>query len=133
MDDAEVEVRGTPPNLDLQVCHEFLCEQYWHKGELVEAANVIYFKFGDGWHRLTFDQGIICWRQQRERPNPYMMPELESETRMDNFGERYHLLGRRLRSYSTRPISGGSEVVFSFEGDRIVTFRNVADRTIILV
>jgi hypothetical protein len=132
MHNAEVEVRGTPPSLEQQVCDELLCEQYWHKGELVEAANVIYLRFGPDWHRLTFDHGIIFWRLQRERLCPDTMPELESETRIDNIGEHYDLSGRRLLSYRASAITGGSEVVFSFEGSRAVTFRNVADHTIFL-
>lgn len=133
MDDAEVEVKGTPPNLAQRVCDELLCEQYWHKGELVEAANVIYFRFGLDWHRLTFDHGHIFWRQQRERPCPYTMSELESETRIDNLGERRDLSGRRLLSYRASVITGGLEVVFMFEGDQTVIFRNVADHTIVVI
>lgn len=130
---AEVEVNGTPPSLAQRVCNELLCEQYWHKGTLVEPANVIYFRFGEDWHRLTFDHGIIFWRQQRERPCPYTIPELESEARIDNIGERCKFSGRRLCSYSARLIPGGSEVVFLFEGEQGVTFQNVADHTIILI
>lgn len=133
MHDAEVEVRGIPPSLEQLACEELLCEQYWHKGKLVEAANVSYLRFGTDWHRLTFDHGVIFWRQQRERPCPYTMPELESETRIDNLGERYGLSGRRLLSYSTSATTGGSEVVFSFEGSRTITFLNVADHTTFLI
>jgi hypothetical protein len=125
----DVEVIGMPPSLAQQVCDEVLCEQYWHGGELVAPANVCHFRFGDTWHRLTFDHGIIFWRQQAERPKPYTMPELDGETRIDNVGERLELTGRRLVSYTARAVVGGSEVAFSFEGGRTFTLRNVFDRT----
>ena len=83
----KIGVIGMPPSLAPQVCDEVLCEQYWHGGELVAPANVCYFRFGDTWHRLTFDHGIIFWRRQAERPKPYTMPELDGETRIDNVGE----------------------------------------------
>lgn len=43
-----------PPQLASLPCDEFLCEQYWHRGVLEEAANVIYLRFASRWHRLTF-------------------------------------------------------------------------------
>ena len=129
MKDSDLAVNGAPPLLAQQVCHELLFEQYWHAGELVAPANVGYFLFGDIWHRLTFDHGIIFWRQQTERPRPYSMPELNAETRIDNAGERLGLAGQRLTSCVARLISDGSEVAFSFEGGRTLVLRNVGDQT----
>lgn len=125
----EPEVIGAAPSLANQVCEELLCEQYWHNGSLSAPFNVIYLKFGLVWHRLTFDSGIIFWRQQTERPTPYTMPELSAETRIDNLGERTGLRGQRLVSYIAHALDDGSGVVFSFEGDRTLVFRNIADQT----
>jgi hypothetical protein len=128
-----VEVIGNPPLLSQQVCQELLLEQYWHAGKLEEPANVVHLRFGEIWHRLTFDDGIIFWRQQPESPRPYSMPELNAETRIDNVGARLGLVGQRLTSYAARPISGGSEIAFTFENGLKFILRNVADRTSWLV
>jgi hypothetical protein len=61
------------------------------------------------------------------------MPELNAETRIDNVGARLGLVGQRLTSYAARPISGGSEIAFTFENGLKFILRNVADRTSWLV
>jgi hypothetical protein len=133
MKTADLEVNGTPPPLSDTTCQEFLLEQYWHDNKLVAPANVAYLRCGDTWHRLAFDYGIIFWRRQKDRPCAYSMPELNAETRIDNAGERLGLAGRRLHSYVSRVVPGGSEVAFSFEGGSTLILRNVADHTSCLV
>jgi hypothetical protein len=109
-----VEVRGTPPNPIQQMCDEILCGQYWHRGELVEAANVIYFRFGEDWHRLPLIKETSSGASS-ESAQVHTMSELESEVRIDDLGEHCDLSGRRLRLYSARIISEGSEGVFSLK------------------
>lgn len=125
----DVEIIGRPPQLEGTVCQALLCEQYWHGGELVTPANVIWVSAGAAWHRLTFDLGIVFWRSESEAPRDYEMPGLKAEARLDDLGARLGLAGSRILSCSTRPIARGSEVVFTFEGGRTVAFRNVDDMT----
>jgi hypothetical protein len=127
--EAELEVHGTPPELASLACDELLCEQYWHEGSLEEPANVIFLRFASDWHRLCFDHGIVFWRTQSERPAPYAMPSLESETRIDDLGARLGVAGRVLNSYEARAVPGGSEIEFRFAGGVNVLFRNVGDHT----
>jgi len=128
----ELEIHGTPPQLATLACDELLCEQYWYQGALTAPANVIHFRFASQWSRLTFDHGIIFWRPRSERPEPYTIPDLECETKLDNLGVRLGLAGRILRSYEARAVPDGSEVEFVFEGGIKLVFRNVGDRTTII-
>jgi hypothetical protein len=130
--EGDLEIHGTPPELASRQCDELLCEQYWYRGSLEEPANVIYLRFGSRWHRLTFDLGIIFWRSQQTRPEPYRMSDLEAETRLDDLGARLGLVGQLLLRYEARAVPGGSEIEFQFAGGRSVVFRNVGDRTSIL-
>ncbi len=129
MNKEELEIHGNPPSLADKTCDQLLVEQYWHKGTLSEPANVIYFRCGNIWHRLTFDHGIIFWREQPEEPTPYSMNEFCSETRMSDLGEQLQLQGQRFVSCIARMVPGGSEVVFEFQGGRVLTFQNISDHT----
>jgi hypothetical protein len=131
--EAELTVHGTPPQLASLSCDELLCEQYWYRGELEEPANVIYLRFASQWHRLAFDNGIVFWRTQSERPAPYTMPDLEAETKLDNLGARLRLAGRILDAYRSRAVPGRCEVEFLIERGVKVLFRNIGDHTAILL
>ena len=127
----ELQVSGEPPDLHQVRCDALLCEQYWYEGKLHTPANVIYIQVGDIWHRLTFDSSIIFWRTQAERPEHYLMPEIEAEAKLDDVGTRLDLAGRVLESYEMSLIPGGSQVRFMFEGGRQVTFQDINDNTVI--
>ena len=122
-------VVGSPPQLASRRCDELLCEQYWYRGRLDAPFNVIHFRFASEWHRLTFDTPTVFWRVQSARPEPYAMPEIEAEVRLDDLGVRLGLAGQTLTSFQMRCVPGGAEVEFQFAGGQILVFRNVADQT----
>jgi hypothetical protein len=72
---AHPEVHGQPPALAGAVCEELRCQQYWHRGELVDEFNVIYLLACDVWHRLVLDCGVIFWRVSTDAPAPFDSPE----------------------------------------------------------
>lgn len=106
--DPQLEIHGTPPRLAQLRCDELLCEQYWRGGKLEETANVIY---------------------QTERPQGYVIADLNAEARLDDLGARVGLAGRTLDHYTTLAVPGGCEVAFHFDSGQSVVFRNVDDRT----
>ena len=129
MSTEEPEIHGEIPDLADKTCDQLLVEQYWNNGTLSEPANVIYFRCGSIWHRLTFDHGIIFWREQTAEPIPYAMDELNSETRISDLGQQLQLQGHRFTSCHARAVQGGSEVTFEFNNGRVLTFQNISDHT----
>ncbi len=121
-------INGPQPDLEGHVCEEMLAEEYWHAGKMTIPANVVHLRFSGSWYRLYFD-GAIFWRESREGPEPYEMPELHSEVRIIDLGALYDVRGRLLKRIETHAIAGGSEVVFHFAESRKVCFRDVYDIT----
>jgi hypothetical protein len=37
-----IEVDGDPPGLDSVICEDLIAEEYWHRGERVDEANVVW-------------------------------------------------------------------------------------------
>ena len=128
-----LEVIGATPHLESLRCDELLCEQYWHKGQLEEPANVIYLRCGDEWHRLCIDYGTIFWRTQKERPTPYLMPVWQGESRLDDLGVRIGIANHVIVSFEQAAIEGGAEVVLQFDNGQVLTLRNINDHTTIVV
>ena len=125
-----LEVIGTQPSIEGQVCEELLVEEYWHDGNLIEPSNVVHLRFTGVWHRLTIDCGTVFWRVSQETPLPYAMLELQAEVRIVDLGAYcYNVRGVRLDRIETTVIKGGSEVAFHFSGNTTVRFRNVDDVT----
>jgi len=123
------DIIGSPPALAARTCDELICEQYWYRGRLEAPFNVIHLRFASEWHRLTFKNKVVLWRVGSARPEPYAMPEIEAEIRLDNLGARLGLAGRTLTSYEIRGVPGGAEAEFRFGGGPALVFRNVADQT----
>jgi hypothetical protein len=123
-------VNGDPPHLAGQRCNAVLCQQYWHRGELVEAANVVFLCFEGRWHRLYFDYAIVFWRTAESGPEPFQAPELESDYPVVDLAEERGLRGVRLLHYRMEPLGvSGAQVTFAFENGARLAFRCIDDVT----
>jgi len=125
----KVETYGEPPNLVGLICEALLAEQYWHRGELSDSANVVWLRFKDSWYRLFFEFSAVNWRASDKGPEAYEMPELEAEVRIVDLADQFGLVGDALSSYEAAPIEGGSEVRFEFRSGKSIAFRSVNDAT----
>lgn len=129
-----IEVNGiTPVQFIRHSCEELFCQEYWFKGEIIDAANIIFLKFVGKWYRLYFDCGIVFWRDETNALKSYYAEETHSQHLVLNLGLKYELLGKRLSAIELRPVLGGSEVTLYFECGAFVTFKNINDVTTISV
>jgi hypothetical protein len=45
-----------------QLCSSFQLLHFYENGQVTDAANVTYFKFGSAWYRIYFEASTIFWR-----------------------------------------------------------------------
>jgi len=130
MDSSDFDVNGTQPSLIGSSCSDLIVEEYWHKGELDNPANVIWLHVDSNWHRLTLDCGVVFWRSNvGYGPKAYEMPELESQVRLTSLGQTLEVAGRVIANVSTRSVEDGLEVALQWDsGDRLV-FCHFNDKT----
>ena len=111
-------------------CEAFLCQQYWHEGQLVEEANVLFLKTDSNlWQRICFDSGVLFWREEKEASSPpsqgphgYPLVDLAA---------KYNLGGRRIERVWQSLVPMQGELGLSFEGDTQIILRNSNDRSIL--
>jgi hypothetical protein len=127
--DRQIEVHGIQPNIEGLVCEQLMAEEYWHDGNLVSSANVVYILVSSCWHRLTIDRGELFWRSSQPTPEPYQMSKLKSEVRIIDLGILYGVKQLVLDRIDSKTIDDGAAVIFVFRGGRTVRFSNVDDST----
>src|SRR5688500_10309892 len=58
-----LDVMNRIPDIAGRICTALVAQEYWHRGERVTAANVIFLRLEDGvWHRFLIDAGALFWR-----------------------------------------------------------------------
>ena len=124
-----LDINGEQPNLAGLSCAELLCQEFWCRGEICDRANGIYLKFGETWHRLYFDCGIVFWRPNDRRPEEWSADEEGWRYPLVDVAAKFSLKEEVLDRVETESIEGGSRVSLFFRiGSRLV-FENVADRS----
>jgi hypothetical protein len=121
------DVTGEPPDLSGRICTAFICEQFWHDGVQISAANVIYIRADETWHRLALDAGIIQWREQTDTPQPWEVAEEGWSYPHHDLAQKESLHGVRFISYSMHASEVGCSVEFSFANGRRLVFEEVQD------
>jgi hypothetical protein len=124
-----LEIIGNPPELAGRRCEEILCQEYWHEGKLLEPVNAVFLKFGETWHRLCFDFGIVFWRSGNERPKGFSAPEFMANYPIVDLAGKHQVKGKILDCYVSSAIPEGSQVSFRFCSGEVLTFRNIGDLT----
>ena len=128
MSDA-LEIDGTQPSIEGNVCEELTAVQYWYGGKLVDPANVIHMKFSGSWYRLYFDHAITHWRQDNAPPEGFEAKEIDASYRLDDIASSRNLRGKTLRSIQCETVSSGSKVTFAFESGPTLEITSVNDRS----
>ncbi|WP_148261962.1 hypothetical protein [Methylomonas methanica] len=130
MEAEELSVNGEWPDLKTKVVEKLIAQEYWYKGELVEAANVLWLKVSGKWHRLYFDYGIVFWRESNEEPH-YVKPDANEDYDypLNDLTEKYNLYGKTIESCEGAVIAGGSQVVFKFVNSKTIIFKSINDST----
>jgi hypothetical protein len=111
-------------------CEAFLYQEYWHDGQLVNEANVLFLKTDSNlWQRICFDCGVLFWREEKEATSP------PSQGRHDypliDLGLKYNLNGRRIEKLWQSLVPMQGEFGLSFEGGTQIILRNSNDRSIL--
>lgn len=125
----ELDVNGKAPVLAGKTCEAVLLQQYWHKGILVEPANVIHMQFSGVWHRLYFDYGIVFWRIGDLPPETWSDADHEWDNPLEDLGAAAAVIGTHLDHYSMEPVKGGSAVELCFKSGKRIIFEDVDDHT----
>ena len=123
-----LEVVGSPPNLPGRTCEALLCQQYWYRGELAEAANVLYLKV-DGllWQRFLFDSGILFWREVDAPDAIATSPTDEYHYPIADIGARFGLPGQRISGMSAHDDGRRAELHLTFGSGSRLTLWNQND------
>ena len=129
-----LEFQTPPPRITGSHCAKLLAQEFWHGGECVSPANVLYIQTDDeSWHRIAIDSGVVFWRVETTPSVPGASDdpgEYGSHPLVD-IGERHKLLGRRLESVDTVDASDASEMHFRFDDGRslVLIHRRDVDAT----
>jgi hypothetical protein len=121
------DITGEPPELSGRICTALICEQFWHHGEQISVANVIYIRADQTWHRLALDAGVIHWRRQPETPEPWEVPEEGWSYPHHDLAQQEDLTGLRFSGYAMQASAIGCSVEFSFENGRRLAFEETQD------
>lgn len=111
-------------------CEAFLCQQYRHKGQLVDEANVLFLKTDSKlWYRICFDCGVLFWQEVKEPSSPpshaaHDYPQVD-------LASKYKLGGRLIEKVwqDLTPMQG--KLGLNFEGGTQIILQNSNDRSIL--
>ena len=109
-------VNGTEPNLLGQTCTGLVVQSFYEHTVLVDPANVTYFRFGETWHRIYFEPGVVFWRSG-DKPEQPVNSTLEYGLILNDLTEHPSAAGRKLLAvFYACTEAGDVEACFQFEG-----------------
>lgn len=125
----ELVVFGAIPNVQGQVCQEFVVQEFWFAGELCDGYSNIWTRFSDRWHRLAFDC-IVYWEERDEGPTegPWGGGS-EGEYRHRDLAGELSLRGVTLERLTAERTPGGASVGFAFANGLELNFEDHLDET----
>ncbi len=114
------------PEIAGRACRALTAQEYWHRGALVDEANVLFLQLEDGvWHRFFIDAGVVFWKTVDAPSSP---PDNGNDRYPSkDIGARHGLTGRSLRRVGTVDLPGGGELRLEFDGGPTLILRNVDD------
>ena len=128
-----IKIDGLQPDLNGTKCEELFCQQYLHKGQLEDEADVVLLKIADEWHQLYFDAGVVHWRVQDERPEPRRVDDdAVFSYPMVDLGSKFGVRGQMISACQVIETKDGETVSLLFEEGAKIQFVNHGDSTIIL-
>ena len=124
-----LEIQGHPPSLVGKICEALACLEFWNEGSLVEPANAIFIRANGGWHKLSFDSGVVFWKSDVEPQPSFDAPEIASAYRLVDLGHKLDLVGRRITACDAAPTEKGAKVALQLDGGRSIVFESADDVT----
>ncbi len=110
-----------------------LFEGFVHHGQRVNSVNVVYLKANGVWNRLTLDAGTVHWRQERNEPRPWTVPEEGWDYPHSDAGSEYKLLGAQIASIQSNETTNGIAVEIRLCDGRRAVIQNAEDHTSFLL
>jgi hypothetical protein len=125
-----IEIDGEVPELEGQACEGLWCQQFWHRGEVADEADVVLIKLAGRWHELYFDGGVVHWREREGEPagDEGSPPRVFSYPLVD-LAKRYGLKGCRIASCGLHETPAGETLTLVFEAGGRLSFANQGDGT----
>lgn len=126
-----VEADSVIPDLIGQHCSEFICQQSWFKGQLVEEAKWIYLKLeGENWYKAHFGEGRLFFDTQKDAPSQVGISEDDKiSCPLADIAGKHKLKGKMISNTAYRSYEGKAELTISFEDHTTITICNIGDIT----
>jgi hypothetical protein len=110
------EINGTEPLALGQTCTGLAVIACYEGSALDDPANVTYLRFGEAWHRIYFEPGIVFWRSG-DGPQQPVNSSLESGLVLNDLSELPAVDGHTLLGIEyTANEAGDVAARFRFEG-----------------
>jgi len=122
---------GQPPDIVGQLCNGLVVQSFYDGASLTDQANVVFFRFGDTWHRIYFEAGIVFWRTGEAPENP-VNSTISHGLLLNNLSEMTSVVGHHLArvAYSATPRGDVSvECLFESGAGLSLTYDTSTDST----
>ena len=126
-----LEFQTEAPDLVGARCAGVLAQEFWHAGERVSPANVLFLGVespeGPAWHRIVLDSGLMFWRVERAPSLPRTdddSPQYGQHPVVD-LGARHGFIGRRIAAVRVIETADADELLLEFEGAPTLALRDV--------
>ena len=118
------------PELRGAICTKLVQQKYWHQGQQVEQANVVYLQVDNKqWHRFFIDAGVLFWKIVDRPDNWDTKVEDEHHYPQTDMAEQYGLVGREIESITSKNRGLVSELQVRLSGGIILVLKNECDLT----
>ena len=111
-----VKFNGAPQDVVGRVCTGFVVQHFYDGFLLTDPANVVYFRFGEDWHRIYFETGTVFWRTGDSPISP-KNSTLAHGLLLNDLSEMPGVVGHRLVKLKYQGATRGDVTVsLQFEG-----------------
>jgi hypothetical protein len=126
-----LELKNPIPDIAGRVCTALLAQEYWHQGERVTNANVLFLRLEDGvWHRFFLDAGALFWRTV-DAPTfpPASTDNEEHRYPVVDLAALHGFAGKKVVDVQAVDVAGGAELRLAFRNAPLLVLRDVEDQT----
>lgn len=126
-----LDVNGDPPDLTGRCCDQLLVEGGWYGSVEESPAHIVHLRFGEDWHRLYFDMGMVFWRVEAAKPETAGLDDEGFGFRLTDLGAQLGVSGDPVAGHETLISKTETMVRLSFRSGLAVDFINdhASDRT----
>lgn len=126
-----LQFNGPLPDLIGQLCNGLVVQHFYDGTVLSDQANVVFFRFGDVWHRICFETGTILWRMG-EAPESPVNSTIAHGLLLNDLSEMTGIVGYHLAdvAYSATPQGDvGAKFLFDSGAALSLSYDTGADST----